>query len=242
MKPLIIIPTINERKNIKELIPQILNLKENFEILVVDDGSADGTQDTVKELSQKIGRIYLLERKGKKGLGKSYIDGFKWALERNYDLVFEMDADGSHSPEFLPKFLEKIKDCDLVVGSRYINGKISVVNWDIKRILLSLTANWYARIITGVSLSDLTSGFKCIKKEVLEKINLDEVISEGYSFQIEINWRAYKAGFKVGEIPIIFYERKHGKSKLSSKIIWEGFWLFWRIRLSKFLNFVKIKR
>lgn len=233
MKPLIVIPTINEKENIEELIPQILSLKENFEILVVDDGSTDGTQEVVKEFSAKSSRVHLLERKGKKGLGRAYIDGFKWALKRDYDPIFEMDADLSHSPEFLPKFLEKINEYDVVIGSRYYQGKISVVNWDLKRILLSLAASFYAKIITGVPVSDATTGFKCFRRKVLEKIDLDRVLSEGYSFQIEMNWRAWKAGFKIGEIPIIFYERKHGQSKLSTKIIWEGLWLLWRIRFKR---------
>lgn len=233
MKSLVIIPTINENENIKELIPKILSLKENFEILVVDDGSTDGTQETVREMAKKFKKVYLLERKGKKGLGKSYVDGFKWAIKQNYDLIFEMDADGSHSPEFLPKFLEKMKEYDLLVGSRYFNGKISVVNWDIKRLFLSLIANWIAKLILPLPISDLTSGFKCFKREVIEKINLEKIISEGYFFQIEINWLAFKAGFKIGEIPIVFYQRKYGKSKLSSKIIFEGFWNLLKIRFLK---------
>lgn len=230
MKSLIVMPTINEKENLKELIPKILKLKENFEILVVDDGSTDGTQEVIKKFSQKSGRVYLLERKGKRGLGKSYIEGFKWALERNYDLIFEMDADGSHSPEFLPKFLDKAKEYDIVVGSRYFKGKVSVINWEIKRLLLSLMANWLAKLILPLPISDFTSGFKCIKRKVIEKINLEKVVSEGYFFQVEINWLAFKAGFKIGEIPIVFYQRKHGVSKLSSKIIFEGLWNLLKLR------------
>ncbi len=229
MKPLVIIPTFNEKENIKEIIPEILSLKEKFHILIVDDNSPDGTGEIAEEFSKKFFQVQVLHRKTKRGLGKAYVDGFKWALLRDYDPIFEMDADGSHSPEFLPKFLEKIKDYDLVIGSRYYQGKIRVVNWDIKRILLSLAGNFYARVITGVPVSDATSGFKCFRRKVLEKIDLNKVLSEGYSFQIEMNWRALKAGFKIGEIPITFYERRHGQSKLSTKIIWEGLWILWRM-------------
>ncbi len=233
MKPLVIIPTFNEKENIKEIIPEILGLKEKFHILIVDDNSPDGTGKVAEEFSKKFPQVQVLHHKNKKGIGKAYIDGFKWALARDYDPIFEMDADGSHSPQFLPKFLEKINDFDLVIGSRYYQGKINVVNWDIKRLFLSLAANFYARIVTGVPVSDNLTGFKCFRRKVLEKINLDEVISEGYSFQIEMNWRAHKAGFKIGEIPIIFYERRHGQSKLSTKIIWEGLWILWKMRLKK---------
>ncbi len=233
MNSLVVIPTINERENIKEIIPEILELKKGFHILIVDDNSADGTGETADELSKKYPGIFVLHRKEKKGIGKAYIDGFKWALKRNYDFIFQMDADGSHSPEFLPDFLKKIEESDLVIGTRYYKGRISVVNWDIKRLYLSRLANFYARIVTGVKVSDATAGFKCFRRKVLEAIDLNEVLSEGYSFQIEINWRAYRAGFKIKEIPIIFYERRHGKSKLSANIIKEGFWVLWKMRLRR---------
>lgn len=231
MKSLVVIPTYNERENISDIISEILGLGNGFHILIVDDGSPDGTGKIADGLSQRYSAVFVLHRKNQKGLGKAYIDGFKWGLARDYDLFFEMDADGSHDPKFLPLFLEKIKEYDLVIGSRYYKKRISVVNWNLKRLFLSLLANFYARTITGVPVSDATAGFKCFKRKVLETIDLDKILSEGYSFQIEMNWRAYKAGFKIGEIPIIFYERKHGKSKLSTNIIKEGLWLLWKIRL-----------
>lgn len=231
MKSLVVIPTYNEKENISEIVSEILGLENGFHILIVDDDSPDGTGKIADELSQRYSAVFVLHRKNQKGLGKAYIDGFKWGLARDYDLFFEMDADGSHSPKFLPLFLEKIKEYDLVIGSRYYKKRISVVNWNLKRLFLSLLANFYARTITGVPVSDATAGFKCFKRKVLETIDLDKILSEGYSFQIEMNWRAYKAGFRIGEIPIIFYERKHGKSKLSTNIIKEGLWLLWKIRL-----------
>ncbi len=231
MNSLIVIPTFDERENIKEIIPEILELKKGFHVLIVDDNSLDGTGKMADELSKKYPEVFILHRKEKKGIGKAYIDGFKWALKRNYDFIFQMDADGSHSPEFLPDFLEKIEESDLVIGTRYYKGRISVVNWDIKRLYLSHLANFYARIITGVKVSDATAGFKCFKRKVLEMIDLDKILSEGYSFQIEMNWRTRKAGFRIKETPIIFYERRHGKSKLSTNIIKEGLWILWKMRL-----------
>ncbi len=232
MKPLIIIPALNEERNIREIVPKILSKGSSFHILLVIDKSEDNTEEIAKELSQKHPRVFSLFKK-KKGLGTSYIKGFKWALERDYDLIFEMDADGSHSPDFLPLFLEKIKDYDVVVGSRYYNKRISVVNWDLKRLFLSLAANFYAKTVTRVPVSDATAGFKCFRRKVLESIDLDKVLSEGYSFQIEMNWKALRSGFKIGEVPIIFYERKYGKSKLSTNIIKEGLWILWKIRFKK---------
>jgi len=231
MNSLIIIPTLNERENIKEIVLEILELKKGFHILIVDDNSIDKTGEVADGLSREHSEIFVLHRKTKKGLGRAYIDGFKWALKRNYDFVFQMDADGSHSPEFLPDFLKKIEESDLVIGTRYYKGKISVVNWDLKRLYLSRLANFYARIVTGVKISDATAGFKCFKRKVLEAIDLNKVLSEGYSFQIEINWRIHRAGFKIKETPIIFYERRHGKSKLSTNIIKEGLWILWKMRL-----------
>ncbi|MFC1663753.1 polyprenol monophosphomannose synthase [Patescibacteria group bacterium] len=233
MKSLIIIPTHNEKENISELVLEILELKKKLHILVVDDNSTDGTGKVADRLSKKYPEVFTLHRKSRPALGKAYINGFKWALERDYDLIFEMDGDGSHSPQFLLKFLEKIKDFDMIIGSRFYQRKLSFVNWDIKRIFLSVLSNLYARIITGVPVSDATTGFKCFKRKVLEKINLDEVLSEGYSFQIEMNWRAHRAGFKIGEIPIIFYERRHGKSKLSASMLKEGLWVLWKMRLKQ---------
>jgi len=232
MKPLVIIPTINEKDNILELLPQILKLPENFSVLIVDDNSLDGTAEAADSFAQKYPlRVFVLKRKGKPGLGKAYIDGFKWALGHDYDLVIEMDADFSHDPNYLPVFLEKMGEFDILLGSRYYKGRIGVVNCDIKRLLLSLLANYYAKFVTGVPVSDATTGFKCIRRKVLEKIDLDNIVSEGYSFQIEINWRAQKKGFRVGEMPIVFYERKYGQSKMSGSIIREGLWVLWKMRI-----------
>ncbi len=233
IKPLIILPAFNEEENIKELVPEILDLNKELQILIVNDNSTDRTGEVAEELSKKFPRAYVLHRHSKRGLGRVYIDGFKWALEREYDPIFEMDSDFSHDPKYLPEFLEKIKDYDIVIGSRYYQGRLSVVNWDLKRVFLSVAANIYAKIVTGVPVSDATAGFKCFRRKVLESIDLDKILSEGYSFQIEMNWRAHKAGFKIGEIPIIFYERRHGQSKLSGSIIREGLWILWRMRLRR---------
>lgn len=231
MKSLIIIPTYNEKENIREFIPEILKLNLGFDVLIVDDNSPDGTSKTVRSLSKDYSEVSLIHRKAKMGIASAYIDGFKYALKKDYDLIFQMDGDFSHRPEFLPDFFKKIENYDLVIGSRYCGGGIRIINWDFKRILLSNLANKYAKIITGVPVSDNTAGFKCFKRKVLENIDLDEIRSQGYSFQIEMNWRVYRAGFKIAEIPIVFHERKYGQSKLSANIIREGLWLLWKIRL-----------
>jgi len=233
MKILIIIPVYNEEQNLSIIVPEILGVNKKFNILIVEDYSTDNTGKVANKLSKKYSGVYVLHRKKNKGLGRSYVAGFKWALKRDYDLIFQMDADGSHDPKFLPLFLEKMEEYDLVIGSRYYNRRISVVNWNLKRLYLSLLANFYARLITGVPVSDATTGFKCFKRCVLERIDLDKVLSEGYSFQIEMNWRTHKAGFKIGELPIIFYERRFGQSKLSTNIIKEGLWILWKMKFFK---------
>lgn len=233
MKSLIIIPTYNEVENIKELVPEILALPQDFHILIVDDNSPDGTGKVADELSQKYSSVNVLHREKKEGLGRAYIAGFKWALARDYDLIFEMDADFSHSPEFLPDFLEKIKNYDLVIGSRCYGGKLSVVNWDMKRVFLSRLGTIYARLVTGVPTTDATAGFKCFRADVLRNIDLDKILSEGYSFQIEMNWRTYKAGYRIGEIPIIFYDRRHGTSKMSGSIIKEALWILLKMKIKR---------
>lgn len=231
MKKLIIIPTYNERENIKELVPEILNMEYNFHILIVDDNSPDGTGEEADKMSEEKERVHVLHRKKKEGLAKAYIAGFKWALKRDFDIVFEMDADGSHAPEALPLFLEKIKNYDLVIGSRYLDGKLSVVNWDLKRVLLSIAGSFYARIVTGVDVSDATTGFKCFRRKVLETLDFDKICSEGYSFQIEMNWRVKKSGFRIGEVPIVFNERRHGKSKMRGNIVKEALWVLWKMKI-----------
>jgi len=230
MKFLIIIPTYNEMENIPEIIPRILEQNESLEILVVDDGSPDGTGDFVENLSKENNRVHLLRRKKKMGLGTAYVAGFKWALEKNYDRVFEMDADGSHSPQALNTFLKEAESADLVLGSRYLNGKISVVNWDWKRLVLSYCANLYTRFATGMPFYDATGGFKCFSREALQKLDLGKLKSDGYCFQIETTHTLWKKGLKIKEIPIIFTDRTKGSSKMSGGIISEAFFLVLKLR------------
>jgi len=230
MKFLIIIPTYNEMENIPEIIPQILAQNENLEILVVDDGSPDGTGDFVENLSKENNRVHLLRREKKMGLGTAYVAGFKWALENNYDRIFEMDADGSHSPQALNTFLKEAENAGLVLGSRYLNGKISVVNWDWKRLMLSYCANLYTRFITGMPIADATGGFKCFSREALQKLDLGKLKSDGYCFQIETTHTLWKKRLKIKEIPIIFTDRTKGSSKMSGGIISEAFFLVLKLR------------
>jgi len=230
MKFLIIIPTYNEMENIPEIIPQILSQNENLEILVVDDGSPDGTGNFVENLSKENNRVHLLRREKKMGLGTAYVAGFKWALEKNYDKIFEMDADGSHSPQALNTFLKEAENADLVLGSRYLNGKISVVHWDWKRLMLSYCANLYTRFITGMPFYDATGGFKCFSREALQKLDLGKLKSDGYCFQIETTHTLWKKGLKIKEIPIIFTDRTKGSSKMSGGIISEAFFLVLKLR------------
>ena len=230
MKPLIIIPTYNEHENIGKVVPAVLNAVPQAEILIVDDNSQDGTAEAVSALGSSTGKVHLLSREKKMGLGTAYVMGFKWALQRSYEVIFEMDADLSHDPEALPRFLEEIETADLVIGSRYTDG-VNVVNWPMKRLLLSFFANLYARIVTGVPVRDLTSGFKCYRRAVLEAIDLDKIHSNGYAFQIEMHFKAFKKGFRIREIPIVFVERRIGTSKMSRKIIYEAAWMVWKLRI-----------
>ena len=209
MKALVVIPTYNEAENIEDIIKRTLDVSPDVEVLVVDDGSPDGTGDIVEKIAKENPRVHLLRRPGKMGLGSAYVTGFKYAIKNRYQWVIEMDADFSHDPADIPRFLELAKEYDLVIGSRYTNG-ISVVNWPLKRLLLSYFANVYARIVTGVPINDLTGGFKCFNRGVLEAIDLDRIISDGYAFQIEMNFHAWKKGFKIKEMPIIFVERRAG--------------------------------
>lgn len=229
-KSLVIIPTYNELENLPKLIPIVLSQDESIHILIVDDGSPDGTGKFVKEEMIKNDRIHLLERQKKMGLGTAYIAGFKYALQNNYDFIFEMDADFSHDPNELKNFLIAIKENDLVLGSRYING-VRVLNWPMTRLLLSFFASVYTRIITGMPIKDATGGFKCFRRKVLEAIDLNKVKSNGYSFQIEMTFKAYCKGFKIKEIPIIFIDRVKGKSKMSKKIVREAVTMVWKLRL-----------
>ena len=229
-RALVIVPTYNERFNIARMIPAILAQDPSFEILVVDDGSPDGTGAIVDAIAANNPRVHVIHRAEKLGLGTAYIAGFQWALERKYDLVFEMDADFSHNPETLPEFLVAIREADVVHGSRYQDGRVNVVNWPMSRLFLSYAANIYARAVTGLPIFDTTAGFKCFRRNVLESIDLNSVKSNGYAFQIEMSFRAWKRGFRLFEIPIIFVDRTEGVSKMSKKIVREAVWMVWRLR------------
>jgi dolichol-phosphate mannosyltransferase len=235
VKVLVIIPTYNERANLTELAPQVLRADPGIEILVVDDGSPDGTGELADELARSTGRVHVLHRPAKLGLGSAYVAGFRWALANTEaEYVFEMDADFSHDPRYLPEMLRlaESEGCDLVLGSRYVGGGANVVNWPIRRLILSYSANVYARIVTGLPLRDSTGGFKCFRRRVLESIDLDQVHSDGYGFQIELNFQTWKRGFKIREMPIVFVDRHSGTSKMSRKIIIEAFWLVWKLRFT----------
>ncbi len=232
---LIIIPTYNEARNLPQIIPAILNQDSRLELLVVDDNSPDGTGDIGDAMAQEEPRVHVMHRPAKEGLGRAYLAGFKWGLAEGYEAMFEMDADFSHDPAFIPRFLKAIEETDLVLGSRYATG-VNVINWPISRLLLSLGANLYARIITGLPLTDLTGGFKCFRRAVLEAIDLDQVRSNGYAFQIEMSFRAWKKGFRLQEIPIIFHDRVEGQSKMSKRIVREAIWMVWWLRLQSLIG------
>jgi dolichol-phosphate mannosyltransferase len=229
-RALVVVPTYNERTNIPLLVPAVLIQDPRLEVLVVDDNSPDGTGQLVDDLAKNDARVHVLHRAAKQGLGKAYLAGFTWALERGYDYVFEMDADFSHDPRFLPEFLRAIETADLVVGSRYKSG-VNVINWPMSRLLLSIGANQYARVVTGLPIADSTGGFKCFRRQVLEAIELDRVRSNGYAFQIEMTFRAWKKGFRISEIPIVFTDRVEGQSKMNRKIVREAIWMVWWLRL-----------
>lgn len=231
VRALVIVPTYNERENLPRLVPQILAQYAGFEVLVIDDASPDGTGEVADELASDNGRVHVLHRKGKLGLGTAYLAGFAWGLERDYELLFEMDADFSHDPAHLPEFLDAAEHHDVVLGSRYLEGRVTVINWPITRLLLSYFANVYARVVTGVPVADVTGGYRCFRREVLERIELERVGSEGYSFQIEMTLRAWKGGFRIGEIPIVFADRSLGESKMSNRIIREAVWRVWHLRV-----------
>lgn len=220
MKPLVISPTYNERKNIKEFLNQVRNAID-ADILIVDDNSPDGTGAYIKERQNDDDGLFIIERAGKLGLGTAYTTGFKWALENGYEYIVQIDADLSHNPADIPELVEAAQEFDLVIGSRYTQG-VNVVNWPMRRLLLSFFANVYAKIITGVPVRDVTGGFKCWNRRVLESLDLDNITSEGYSFQIEMNFLSWLKGFKIKEIPIIFVDRTVGESKMSKKIIYEA--------------------
>ena len=235
VQTIIVIPTYNERDNIARLASQVLAQGEGIELLVVDDNSPDGTGELVDQMAAADPRIHVLHRSGKLGLGSAYREGFRVALQLGAEYIFEMDADFSHDPAMIPLFLDKIKECDVVIGSRYLHG-VSVVNWPIRRLILSYAANVYTRIVTGLQISDCTGGFKCFRRQVLEAIDLGKIRSDGYSFQIEMNFRCVERGFKVGEVPIIFIDRHAGTSKMSKKIVREAVVMVWKLKLGSLLR------
>lgn len=230
-RALVITPTYNEKLNVPTLVERVLAQDARIEMLFVDDNSPDGTGDLIESIAATNPRVHLMRRPGKMGLGTAYRDGFHWALARDYELIFEMDADFSHDPDHLPQFLKAAETADFVLGSRYLNGKVTIVNWPISRLLLSYGANIYARIITGMHLWDATGGFKCFHRRVLEAIDLNDVRSNGYAFQIEMTFRAMRKGFKPVEIPIVFSDRTEGESKMSGHIVREAIFMVWRLRL-----------
>ncbi|CAN5326439.1 polyprenol monophosphomannose synthase [soil metagenome] len=228
-KALVIIPTYNEHQNLPTLVPQVLEQDPRIEVLIIDDASPDGTGDVADGLAAADGRIHVLHRSGKMGLGTAYIAGFRYALDRDYNLAFEMDADFSHDPRHLPEFLALSEGFDVVIGSRYTRG-VTVVNWPMGRLLLSWLANAYARLVTGLPYNDLTSGFKCYRRPVLERLRLSKIRSNGYAFQIETLFRAFHAGSRLVEMPILFVDRNVGESKMNKHIVWEAIWMVWRMR------------
>lgn len=235
MKALVIVPTYNEIENIHKLVEAVLSQAPELELLIIDDASPDGTAAAVKEMMPSEPRIHILERKAKLGLGSAYVSGFKYALKHGYDYILEMDADFSHNPDDLPRLLEAAKEADLVIGSRYCNG-VNIINWPIKRLLMSYFASKYVRTITNMPIKDPTAGFKCFHRRVLQAIDLNSILSDGYGFQVEMNYRAWVKGFQVVEIPIVFTERINGCSKMSRKIAWEAAWMVWRLVLLRALR------
>ena len=229
-KILVIVPTYNEIENIPLIVPAIRENLPTAHVLVVDDGSPDGTSAKVKEMMQENDWIHILDRTAKEGLGKAYMAGFQWALSKDYDLIFEMDADFSHDPKYLPSFIEASKEADLVVGSRYMNGTVNVVNWPLHRLMISYFGNVAARLIAGITINDCTGGFKCFRAETLRAIDWNQVNSAGYSFQVEVNFYVERLGFKITEVPIVFTDRVLGTSKMHGGIIKEAFGLLWKLR------------
>ena len=243
-KSVVIIPTYNEKENIEAIIRAVMALEDNFDILVIEDGSPDGTADIVKRLmaGDFKGRLHIIERTGKLGLGTAYITGFKWAIEQKYDFVFEMDADFSHAPKDVPRLLKEVRDngYDVAIGSRYITG-VNVVNWPMGRVLMSYYASKYVQLVTGIPVNDTTAGFKCYRRQVLETIDLDAIRFKGYAFQIEMKFTAYKLGFKIKEVPVIFVNRELGTSKMSGGIFGEALFGVVKLRLASMFGKIKPK-
>jgi dolichol-phosphate mannosyltransferase len=234
-KTLVVTPTYNEAENVERIMSAVLSQNPSIEILIVDDNSPDGTAQIVEKIQASNNRVHLLKRAGKMGLGTAYVEGFKFAINNNYDFVMEIDADFSHDPNEIPNFLKKIQEFDLVLGSRYING-VRILNWPIRRLILSYGASLYTRIITGMPIKDATGGYKCFRIAVLKSINLDNIHSNGYAFQIEMNYKAWKKGYKIFELPITFVDRTHGTSKMSKKIVYEAVLLVWKLKFKSLIN------
>jgi dolichol-phosphate mannosyltransferase len=229
-RALVIIPTYKERDNLPRLVPLVLGQDDRIDVLVIDDASPDGTGDIADRLAAASPRVHAVHRSGKLGLGTAYLAGFRWGLDRGYHWFLQMDADFSHDPAHLPQFLGALNEYDVVLGSRYLEGRVTIVNWPISRLLLSYYANVYARRVTGLPIWDLTGGFKAFRREVLDALDLERVEAEGYAFQIEMNMRAWKRGFRFCEIPIVFVDRSLGESKMSKQIIREAVWRVWKLR------------
>ena len=237
MKTLVISPTYNERKNIQSLVEQVLGPNPDYHLLVVDDNSPDKTAEKVKELQQLYPNLHLEERPGKAGLGTAYLFGFQWALDRHFEAIVQIDADLSHDPKDVPRLVAELENHDLVIGSRYVDG-VSVVNWPIRRLILSYGANLYSRIITGMPINDATGGFKAWRGSLLDIIRLEKVRSQGYSFQIEMNFRAWRLEASIKEETIIFVDRTIGESKMSKSIMYEAIWMVWRLRIWKLFGWI----
>lgn len=235
MKALVIVPTYNESENIERIAKIVLGLSEDIEVLVLDDNSPDGTGQLVKNLQATQPRLHLIERPAKLGLGSAYVTGFKYALQKDFEYILEMDADFSHNPEDILRLLETAQKCDLVIGSRYCSG-VNIINWPFKRLLISYFASKYVRVITGMPIKDPTAGFKCFHRRVLESINLDKILSDGYAFQIEMHFRSWVKGWRIKEIPIVFTDRLNGVSKMSRHIVWEAAWMVWHLHFLKLLG------
>jgi dolichol-phosphate mannosyltransferase len=234
-RALVVVPTYNECENLPQIVSAILSQDAPLDVLIVDDGSPDGTGAMADEFAARDSRVHVLHRKSKDGLGRAYLAGFAWALDHDYGFVFEMDADFSHDPKNLPRFLDAAANADVVVGSRYASG-VNVINWPMSRLLLSWFANTYARCVTGLKLTDATGGFKCFRREVLAAMPFDRVRSNGYAFQIEMSFRAWKKGVRIQELPIIFTDRMEGRSKMNGRIVREAIWMVWWLRLQSLLG------
>ncbi len=233
---LVIVPTYNECDNLPRVVPRILAQGDAFHILVVDDNSPDGTGDLADAMAARDERVNVLHRPGKQGLGAAYVAGFGWGLERDFDVLVEMDADLSHPADRLPALVAALEDVDVAVGSRYVGGRITVVNWPLRRLMISLFGSWYARVITRLPVNDATGGFNAFRRRVIESVGLDRIQSNGYSFQIELKLRAWRGGFTLREVPIVFTERDSGESKMSGRIIREAVWRVWKLRLLDLLG------